>query len=236
MIRARQMAVTHYQVLGERSSGTNFLQRLIGRNTSLERTDELGWKHGFGQMIAVPRDMFVVCMVRNPERWVLSMYNKPWHTTPDMQRLSISDFIRAEWRSAFDKPRYLGRLRRGYVGQPLQQDRHPLTGKPFANIFALRQAKLQYLLSFTARDCNCVFLRLEDAQADPQATMEKMAAALELTSPHAAFRPVKKPQGWRFRTAVGERPTAPDRLSDEDRAYMWSALDQAQEAALGYKP
>ena len=41
------------QVFGERSSGTNFVKRLIGRNSVLKPTEEMGWKHGFPQMTAM---------------------------------------------------------------------------------------------------------------------------------------------------------------------------------------
>ena len=88
--------ITRYQVFGERSSGTNFIKRLIGRNTLLTPTEELGWKHGFPQMTAIPQDTLIVCVTRNAVDWASSMHAKPWHCPPEMQRLTFSDFIRAE--------------------------------------------------------------------------------------------------------------------------------------------
>ncbi len=236
-VRAGSYPLARYQVLGERSSGTNFIKRLIGRNTDLKHSDELGWKHGFCQMLAVPRDMAVICVVRHPERWALSMHAKPWHSTADLQRLPFEGFIRAEWSSVFDKQRYLGKLGRDYVGRPLQQDRDPLTGQPFSSLFALRRAKLTHLMSMPARDCTCVFLRLEEAQKDPKATLERIRTGLGLQfRPGGGYRPVNKPQGWRFRTAVGERPAPPAEMSAGDRDFMWSELNAEQEARLGYTP
>lgn len=234
--RATPRRPARFQVMGERSSGTNFVKRLVGRNTDLTHSDELGWKHGFCQMLAIPSDLAVICVVRHPERWALSMHAKPWHTTADMQQLDFSGFIRADWRTIYDRPRYLGRLSRPHVGQPLQQDRDPVTGAAFANLFALRRAKLAHLTSFAARDCTCVLLRLEEAQADPKATLDRIRHVLGLPEREAGFRPVAKPQGWRFRSAVGPRPAPPAEMCADDRTFMWSELDPAQEAVLGYRP
>lgn len=82
--------ITRYQVFGERSSGINFVKRLIGRNMPLLPTEELGWKHGFPQMTAVPPDTLVVCVTRNAVDWARSMHAKPWHCTPEMQRRAFS--------------------------------------------------------------------------------------------------------------------------------------------------
>ncbi len=235
--RVGEAPLTRFQVFGERSSGTNFVKRLIGRNTRLKHTDEMGWKHGFCQMMAVPRDLVLVCVVRNPERWALSMHAKPWHATPDLQSLEFSEFLRAEWTTILERPPYSGKLGRAFVGQTLQQDLHPITGRPFDSLFALRRAKLANLMSLAERGIkNCVYVRLENAQADPQAMLGKINNGLQLTDMDGEFRPVIKPQGWRFRKAVEDRPAPPKQMSDEDRAFMWSVLDQPQEAALGYHP
>ena len=87
-----------------------------------------------------------------------------------------------------------------------------------------------------ARDCTCVFLRLEEAQADPQATLNRIRTALGIQFNPTDYRKVQKPQGWRFRTAVGPRPDPPPEMDASDRAFMWSVLDKTQEARLGYRP
>lgn len=224
-----------FQVMGERSSGTNYVRLLISMNTDMTHTEEIGWKHGVTLSVAIPSNLVVVCAVRHPERWALSMFNKPWHTHPSMQRLPFSEFLRAEWRTIYDRPRYFGRLGRAYVGQPLQQDRDPATGAPFRNLFALRRAKLAHLSTFPARGCNCVFVRMEDAQKEPEKVVNTICRDFGLPERLENFKRVAKPKGWRFRTDVEDRPHAPAELSAEDRAFMWSELDHAQEAALGYR-
>ena len=46
-----------FQVLGERSTGTNLVKRLVARNTGLHPTEALGWKHGLAQAVWVMVDV-----------------------------------------------------------------------------------------------------------------------------------------------------------------------------------
>lgn len=233
--RSGQAPITRFQVLGERSSGTNFVKRLLGRNSAIAPSEALGWKHGFVHMMAVPHDMAVICVVRNAQDWAMSMFAKPWHTTPGLQSLGFSDFIRAEWDTIIDRPRYFGGLvEQGSIGAPLQHDRDPLTGQRFANLFALRQAKLTSLLSMLNRDITCVVLRMETAQSAPEATRDAIIAGLG-TKPHdAAFRPIVKRLGSKFKPAIAERPPLPKTWPAEDLAFLREHIDPRQEADLGY--
>lgn len=227
--------MTRFQVMGERSSGTNFAKRILGRNTPLAPSEDLGWKHGFAQMIAVPADMVVVCMVRGAADWARSMHAKPWHCSAAMQALPFSDFIRAEWDTIVDRDRYFEEAARlGLRGQPLQQDRDPVTGARFADIFALRQVKLAALLGYARRDCNVAILRMEELIADPEGTVAAFRDAFALPAPEGDFRGITKRLGSKFRPAVESRPATPERLSEADLAFLRSRVDISQEALLGY--
>ena len=233
--RTSDTPITRYQVLGERSSGTNFVKRLLGRNSGLKPTEALGWKHSAPYMLAVPQDMAVICVVRRADTWARSMFEKPWHTTPAMQVLSFSDFIRAEWDTIIDRPRYFeGLVADGCTGAALQADRDPVTGARFANIFALRRAKLASLLSMTARDCTCILLRMEDAQAAPESTLDTMLTALGQPARTNPFKPVVKRLGSKFKPAIPDRPAAPEGWSADDLDFLKSQIDADQETRLGY--
>jgi hypothetical protein len=221
--------------LGERSSGTNLVKRLLGRNCAMTPTETLGWKHAPPGMMAIPPDLAVICVVRGAAGWALSMHAKPWHTTPKMQALEFSDFLRARWDTIIDRPRYFAGARQaGLIGQALQPDRDPLTGRPFANLFALRRAKLTALLGIPNRGCNCVILRLEKVQAAPEASLDAILKALDQPRRGAPFRAVAKRLGSKFKPAVDARPDTPARLSPADHAFMLSQLDPKLEAQLGY--
>ncbi|MCA1285636.1 hypothetical protein [Salipiger bermudensis] len=228
--------ITRYQVFGERSSGTNYVKRLIGRNTALAPSDDFGWKHGFPHMTAIPADLAVICVMRHAAEWALSMHSKPWHCPPAMQRLPFAAFLRAEWATIADRPRYFPQVQaHGGSGEALQLDRHPLTGAPFANLFALRRAKLEGLLGFLNRGCSVIFCRLETVQGDPQSFLKTLEKRLTLPPAPQPYRPVVKRLGSRFLPSVEERPSTPDLLSPDDLTFLQSQLDLGREADLGYR-
>ncbi len=223
------------QVFGERASGTNFVKRLIGRNTALTPIEDLGWKHGFPQMIAVPEDVLVIAVVRDARAWALSMFARPWHTPPAMQRLDFPAFLRADYATIADRARYFPQIAaHGGLGQPLQADRHPLTGAVFPNILALRRAKLAGHLSLLVRTRPAALVRLESVQADPEGFLAALGTTLCL-APTTEYRPVIKRLGSRFRPAVDPRPAVPEEISPEDLDFLRSETDSAQEAMLGYR-
>lgn len=225
---------TQFQVLGERSSGTNLVKRLLGRNTSLKPTEALGWKHGFCHTVAAPEDFLVVCVVRNAADWAISMHAKPWHASVEMQRMTFSDFIRTPWLSEVDAGRYFPDARRmGAVGQPLQFDRHPLTGEPMDNLFALRRVKLDALLGWFNRHSTVALVRMETVTEAPEAFLDALLHRLDLP-PRDGYSPVLKRLGSKFRPRVTPRPPTPPSLGSDDINFLRKTLDTDLEARLGY--
>lgn len=227
--------IRRYQVFGERSSGTNFVKRLIGRNSPLQPIEELGWKHALPHMTAIPEDTAIVCVVRDARPWALSMHAKPWHCPPEMQALGFSDFIRAEWGTVADRRRYFPQVAQlGGEGQPLQLDRDPLSGKPYENLFALRRAKISGLFSFLARDCTLIFVRLESVLARQEEFLDTLHTAFDLSARSVPLRPVVKRLGAKFVPAIENRPATPATLATSDLAFLKSQIDTEQELLLGY--
>ncbi|MDA7424209.1 hypothetical protein [Thalassococcus lentus] len=226
---------TRYQVFGERSSGTNFVKRLLGRNSPLRPMEELGWKHGFPHMTAIPAHVAIICVVRDARSWALSMHAKPWHCPPAMQAMTFSDFIRAQWATVADRKRYFPQVAElGGEGAPLQHDRHPVTGHPFDNLFALRQAKLNGLLSFQARGCSLVFTQLEAVQSEPETFLQAVHEGFGITVPQTDYRPVMKRLGSKFLPAVETRPETPNSMPETDISFMKQSIDLDLETGLGY--
>lgn len=224
-----------FQVMGERSSGTNFVKRLVDANTGMANSEVLGWKHGLPQMLAIPADLTVICAFRAADRWALSMHAKPWHCRPPMQALGFSDFIRAPWDTRVDRPRYFPWADAPeYRGQPLQADRHPVTGEMFADLFELRSIKMATLLSFAIRHTSCVFVRMEAVQAAPESFLAGLCTGLTLPAPNQPITPVTKRLGAKFKPSVMTRPDTPDEMPQTDRDWMRRRLDLGVEEAMGY--
>lgn len=225
---------TRFQVIGERSSGTNYVKRLLGRNTGLTPTESLGWKHGTIQTLAIPRDLAVILCVRNAADWARSMFTKPWHTPAPMQSLAFGDFLRAPWDTIIDHPKYFAGIDPQAVGQPLQQDRDPANGRPYANLFQLRTGKLMTHLTLGNRGCTFVLVRAELAIAEPQSFLARLRTGLGLPPSDAPLRPVVKRLGARF-NAASPRPAAPESMGPDDMEFLRGQLDGDLERRLGYR-
>ena len=233
-IRVHEDPPKWFQVLGERSSGTNLADRLLRRNIEARQGEALGWKHGFPHVLGIPRDYLVVAVVRNALSWAQSMYGRPWHTSEDLQRLGFSDFIRAPWDTRIDRARYFGMGPADpRIGQPLQLDRHPLTGEQFANLFALRNAKIAALLGLRKRGCNLVLIQLEEIIRDASGFIARVAETYGLQRADE-FRHVERRLGQRYKPFVESRQPGPRDLTDSDRRFIVGELDLSQESAIGY--
>ncbi len=95
--------IRSYQVIGERSSGTNFVSTLIKNNIDIKECSHLGWKHAPPHTQFLARNLLIIVSTRNPYDWVRSMYRKPWHTAAYLRGLEFSEFIRHEWETVTDE-------------------------------------------------------------------------------------------------------------------------------------
>ena len=222
--------------MGERASGTNVVRKAIERNCRMIRSEGLGWKHGFPVMVALPYDLLVVMAFRNAVGWARSMHRRPWHAHPELQALPFSEFLRAEWRSIVDRPGDFEMIHPelDVQDQPLQFDRHPITGKPFENLLALRRAKMDAILGMMNRDCSFALVQLESIQTHGERFMADFRDYFGAVARRDYHRAVTRKMGNRFNPTVKDRPPTPAEVSDEDRAYIISQLDLEAEALLGY--
>ncbi|MGI3171542.1 hypothetical protein ACRARG_20535 [Pseudooceanicola sp. C21-150M6] len=233
--RVNQAAPEMYQVLGERGSGTNVVRKLIDKNVRTFRTEALGWKHGFPHMIAVPDNLLTVVCIRDARNWALSMHDRPWHAHPEMHRLGFAEFIRTPWRGIVDRVTDFETIHPELKAQgaDLQFDRHPLTGRPFDNLFALRRAKLEGHLSMLRRGGDVMVVRMESFLNDPESALQHLCRAFDLIRKHDDLKLVKRRMGTRHKIG-STRPETPSEMAPEDIAFMKTQLDLPLEAQLGY--
>ena len=236
MHRAHTNPIRQFQVFGERGSGTNVIRKTLQLNVKMKRVESLGWKHGFPQMVAIPNNLLVICVVRDAWRWAQSMHKRPWHSEPDLQELSFSDFIRAEWRSIVDRPTDFEMLHDELTvdGVPLQFDRHPITGKRFENLFALRTAKLQALAGFANRNCSFLYVTLESFNEDPEGFVKTVCETYDVARRPREFRFVERRMGNLHNRSVKLADLGSKDGAQSDFAFMAQQLDHDLEALFGY--
>ena len=234
VFNVRKEGPSCFQVIGERCSGTNYLQQLILANTGLTVTNIAGWKHGFPVFAALPDTVVLIVIVRNAASWARGMFIKPWHASPEMLDLDYDSFIRHRWNSYvdhsnnFDLPPGDDR-----VGKPLQYDRHPLTGVVFENIFQLRRAKLEAHRGILSRDVNSTITTHERLLRDPEGFINQFAEVFSLSKNKTFVNPSGY-YGWSWperRLAINVPSLIPSR---ENLLFLSEHSDEALERFFGY--
>lgn len=234
--RAHPGPVNRFQVLGERGCGTNVIRKIVQDSLRIRKTEALGWKHGFPSMIALPPSFLTVVAVRNPQAWAHSLYKRPWHAAPSVQRLGFEAFLRTPWQSYVDNMGHFDGIapRLAPLGEEMQWDRHPITGARFETIFAMRNLKHRALLALPERGASVVYVSLDAFTAAPESFLADLADAFSLTATERGYAPVARRMGNRWTAAVQGRAPAPDTWAADDLAWMHSQLDTHTEATLGF--
>lgn len=224
MVRNLTDPITGFQVLGERSSGTNFVTQMLLRNLDgVERRPIYGWKHGFiDRRYSPDPGLLTVLVYRHPLRWLQSLHARPLDLSESMRGLTFSDFIRHEWQGAF---------RRDDGTEELSTaDMDPKTKANYANPLALRNAKIAYFEEMATMPARMVYIRFEDMNNAPRRTLEAIAQTFDIAL--KPYTPVETFKG------VTEKPYIPKqmpRIAASDLAFIRGELDLAQEARLGYQ-
>ncbi|MEL6288372.1 MAG: hypothetical protein AAFQ42_11600 [Pseudomonadota bacterium] len=211
-----------FHVWGERCSGTHFIIKLLERNLLDAEYSEA---HGHKHWVPRPGDTFAendagIIIARDPADWARSFHRKPWHAAPVVRARSFPRFIREEWIAGdVDGVRFVER----------RHERHPISGQRFANIWALRAAKLRAWCAFIPSDRR-VCVNYEQAARDPQAFLAALAFRFDwrLT---AHYHPVSTYKGL---ATSDYRPRTYLPLTDADLAFMATRLDPELEAQFGF--
>ena len=177
--KRRNKEIKEFKIIGERCSGTYYIQRLIEHNLKIPHTNEYGHKHFWSKRKEkYPKELLLVCVVREPYSWMQSFFEKKWHLAEHLQKLDFSTFIQSEIYSVKDQniPN-IG----GEVGSEILADRSYITGSRFKNIFDLRHTKMNFLFhEFPSMCANMIIIRLEDFQNDFEKSLNIIAHEFQI--------------------------------------------------------
>lgn len=231
--RAYNERPREFAIFGERGTGTGATVQLIRENLGLELTHEPGWKHGFPSMMAVSRRTLIVASFRNGIDWIKSLFNRPYHSSTDMQKLGFSEFLRHPWESEIDHQNWL-RLRgvRHVGGNVLQADRHPITGEVFSNPLRMRSTKHAALLGLRNREVNYAFARHENLFTNPGQCLDLICNTFDLDrEPELIYSPANVHTG---KNEQKRKALIPDPLPISDLKFMADEMDREIEDKIGY--
>lgn len=100
--RVISMNISHFSILGERCSGTNYLEQLILHNFELTYTKKFGHKHFFGYNNFNQSDnVLFIGIIRNPVYWINSFSKELYHV-PEVNH-NIITFLFNEFYSINDE-------------------------------------------------------------------------------------------------------------------------------------
>jgi hypothetical protein len=145
--------ITEYTVLGERHSGTNWLQRLVASRLNIPLTWRFGSKHFIDSLnpnlMAAANSTLFICITRNIYDWIGGFFKLPHHVDRSIA-LNIDKFLLKEWKNeCFDN--------------------HFFHKTPYKNIFDLRANKLLFYFSFLPNIVdNVLIIRYEDLMINPE--------------------------------------------------------------------
>ena len=159
--------VKYFTIMGERCSGTNFLESAILKNFNLELIWHYGYKHFFGfynfknknPIIENDDDVLFIGIVREPISWINSLFEKKYHI-PNQNKQNINKFLNNEFYSIDDN------------GNEIMEDRNYRNGKRYKNIYEMRYYKNHYLINHSKKVKNYLLIRYEDLKNNYEDTLK----------------------------------------------------------------
>jgi hypothetical protein len=222
--------VKKFTILGERCSGTNFLQAAIERNFDIEVTWQYGWKHFFGfNKYEDSDDVLFIGIVRDPYNWLNSLFNMPHHLANSL-RNNPDNFLTEEFYSYYDEIK--NGVKSVNYGNEIMEDRNIYSGSRYKNIFEMRKVKCQFLLDdMPNRVKNYILIRYEDLVDQYDQTLDLLKNKFSLKNKHDQYVKVEEYKGLRgcnYKTVVKKYHL--------DKGKIRDGLDVETEKRLGYVP
>jgi len=238
--------IKKFAILGERCSGTNFLEESISSNFNITHTIEHGNKHFFcfNKYNKVKTDdTLFIGIIRNPIYW-LNSFSKELYHVPEINRKSLNNFLFNEFYSVTDEISAANNdnvflmnihpytYKYKYKTNP--EDFNYVTGEKYKNIFELRKLKNNYLINIMPTKVNnFILINYEDLLYNYDKTLADLKMKFNLKQTTKKFEMVtkyKKSETYKF---VRQRLISfPEKLIK----LLWAHLDVKQEASLGYFP
>jgi hypothetical protein len=218
----------YFSILGERCSGTTFVEYALLRNFKLQHRKFQG-KHFFGNnddgllnMDPEVDDTLFVYVVRNPIDWIDSFFKRLHHVPPENKR-NLYSFINNEFYSIHEE----GDL----INTEMLKDRNIYTGERYKDIFELRKIKNDYIMNtFSRKVKNLLILKYEDLRDNYENTLDIIKNKYLLETWNPIYVKIEKYKGT-YTALYYKKPIL---LQDEVIVQIINKVDREQENILGY--
>ena len=240
------MTIHNFMVLGERCSGTNYLEQLISHNFIIEYKPIFGNKHFFcfNDYNNTNLDTFLVLgIIRNPINWINSFSKELYHI-PDHNK-SLNNFLKKPFYSICNENSKTKTFEQNLPKNSLvstrnnkeilnKRDLNYINHKIYKNIFELRYFKNYYLINVIPKMVpNYVLLSYESISENFNNFLNHIQKKYHLKPKLPFFESIsqyKKSDKYNF---VKQRVITLDQKTIQ---FIWNNVNKKQELFLGYKP
>jgi hypothetical protein len=229
------MSNRKFVILGERCSGTNFLEEAITQNFDITYTSEYGNKHFFcwNKYDTTNEDTIFIGIIRNPIYW-LNSFSKELHHIPSINK-GLQNFLFNEFYSVLDEQKnklsilnFGGNFRE--IVNP--KDLNYLTGKKYNNIFEMRKLKNHFLTNIMPRKVkNYIWVNYESLLYNYEDTLNDIQTKFGLVKKNETYVKIKN---YKKSNSYNYKQQRAITFNNELIHIIWNNLDTRQENMLGY--
>jgi hypothetical protein len=232
------MSNRKFVILGERCSGTNFLEEAITQNFDITYTSEYGNKHFFclNKYETANEDTIFIGIIRNPIYW-LNSFSKELHHIPSINK-DLQNFLFNNFYSVLDEQK--NKLSMINFGSNFNnsteivnpKDLNYLTGKKYKNIFEMRKLKNHYLMNIMPRKVkNYICVNYENLLYNYEATLNDIQTKFGLVKKNDTYVKIKN---YKKSNSYNYKQQRVITFNNGLIHLIWQNLDTSQENALGY--
>jgi hypothetical protein len=231
------MSNQKFVILGERCSGTNFLEEAITQNFDIRYITEYGNKHFFcnNNYNSANEDTIFIGIIRNPIYW-LNSFSKELHHMPSINK-QLENFLFNEFYSVFDEPQKKKSMldfsnfnNNSEIVNP--KDLSYLTGKKYKNIFEMRKLKNHYLMNIMPHKVkNYILINYENLLYKYDDTLNNIRTQFSLVKKNDTYVKIKN---YKKSNTYNYKQQRLISFNNDLIHIIWENLDTTQENALGY--
>lgn len=226
--------ITKVCVLGERVSGTCFVQSLVTSNTRLKPENAYGHKHFFQDLDQIRKadtsDILFVFITRDIIDWLNSFKNNTFHADQPIRNCKdMTSFLHMEWKCVFDRTSGTPETSSDY-GKEMMCERNPSDGQRFANVIQMRNSKMVHFMGIRHLVDNFVHARYEDVRDDPEKFLQNICDRFSI-SKNQSFTNILTVRG---KGRVPYTRTNYPEMSEENVNFVVLNVDFDIETLLGY--
>lgn len=229
------MTITKFVILGERCSGTNFLEEAITQNFNINYTSEYGNKHFFCyNNYKDIEDTIFIGIIRNPIYW-LNSFSKELHHIPYINK-NLQNFLFNEFYSVLDVNNISRSMLSFNTFQSSEiinpKDLNYLNGNKYKNIFEMRKLKNNYLIHIMPYKVkNYILINYENLLYNYEDTLNDMQEKFNLTKKNDTFIKIKN---YKKSNTYNYQKQRVITFNNNLIHTIWENLDTVQENSLGY--